>query len=84
MKQIAFSKDALRTLSRMPANTSKLIRAKIGQYASNPAAQANNVISLKGQTGIYRLRIGDWRVLFSETGDVVAIIKIAPRGGAYD
>jgi mRNA interferase RelE/StbE len=84
MKRIAYSKDALKTLSRMPANVSRLIRSKIEQYAAAPAEVANNVKALKGIEGTYRLRVGDWRVLFTDEGDVLAIIKVAPRGGAYD
>ncbi|MCX5495363.1 type II toxin-antitoxin system RelE/ParE family toxin [Kaistia dalseonensis] len=84
MKQIAFSKDALRTLRKIPANVAKTIRAKIDLYAANPAALANNVTELKGEAGIQRLRVGDWRVIFSEDGSVIAIIRIAPRGEAYD
>ena len=84
MKQIAYSKDALRTLTRIPANVSRLIRAKIEQYATDPASLANNVTALQGMTGIYRLRVGDWRVVFSEDGEIIAIIKVAPRGGVYD
>lgn len=84
MLQIAYSKDALRTLSRMPANVSKLIRAKVEQYAADPASLANNVKALKGEPGVLRLRVGDWRVLFTEDGTVIAVIRIAPRGGAYD
>ena len=83
MKQIAFSKDALRTLSRIPANASLLIRSKIAQYVADPAAQAHNVKVLKGQNGVYRLRVGDWRILFTETGEVITVIEVAPRGGAY-
>ena len=83
MKQIAFGKDALRTLSRIPDNTSLLIRSKIAQYVADPAAQANNIKVLKGQTGVYRLRVGDWRILFTEAGEVVTVVKVAPRGGAY-
>jgi mRNA interferase RelE/StbE len=83
MKQIAYSRDAIRTLARMPANTSLLIRAKIEQYAADPTSLGNNVKALKGPSGHLRLRVGDWRIIFSEAGEVVAIIKIAPRGGAY-
>lgn len=83
MKQITYSRDALKTLSRLPVNTAKLIRSKIEQYAADPASLANNVKALKGEGGQFRLRVGDWRVIFSEGGEVVAIIKIAPRGGAY-
>ncbi|WP_336801787.1 type II toxin-antitoxin system RelE family toxin [Kaistia sp. MMO-174] len=83
MKTITFSREATKTLSRIPANVAKLIRAKIEQYAADPASLANNVKALKG-VDASRMRVGDWRVIFSETGEVIAIIKVAPRGGAYD
>ena len=84
VKRIAYSKAAFRTLSRIPANVAMLIRSKLEQHAADPAAQANNVKALKGEAGVYRLRVGDWHVLFTDAGEVIAIIKIAPRGGAYD
>lgn len=83
MKKVAYSKNAVKTLSRMPADLARQIRSKIEQYASDPKSLANNVKALKGLEGHYRLRVGDWRVIFSEAGEVIAIIKIAPRGGAY-
>lgn len=84
MKEITYSPDALKTLIRMPANTAKLIRSKVQQYAADPASLANNVKALKGMPGLVRLRVGDWRVIFRETGEVIAVTKVAPRGGAYD
>ncbi len=84
MKTVAYSKDALKTLRRIPANVAATIRSKIEQYAAAPAELAGNVIRLKGEEGSYRLRIGDWRVIFTDAGEVIAIIKIAPRGSAYD
>ncbi|KAB0571291.1 type II toxin-antitoxin system RelE family toxin [Brucella pituitosa] len=84
MKQISYSREATKTLIKMPANTAKLIRSKIEQYAAEPASLANNVKFLKGDEGLMRLRVGDWRVIFSEEGHVLEIIRIAPRGGAYE
>ena len=84
MPQVVYSRDAIRTLSRMPANLSRLIRSKMEQYAVDPAALANNVKMLKGEPGLLRLRIGDWRVLFTEDGVVIAVIRIAPRGSVYE
>lgn len=84
MKRITYSKDALRTLRRMPANVAALIRSKIEQYATDPASLANNVKALKGEEGVFRLRVGDWRVIFAEDGVVIAIIRVAPRGAAYE
>ena len=83
MKRVAYSKSAVRSLSRLPANTSKLIRSKIEAYAADPASMSNNVKALKGELGILRLRVGDWRVLFSDDGEVIAIIRIASRGEVY-
>ena len=83
MKQISYTKAAIRVLRRMPTNTAKLIRTKIEAYATDPASQANNVKSLKGREGI-RLRVGDWRVIMDDQGNVLAVLEIGPRGGIYD
>ena len=83
MKQISYTKSAIRALRRMPANTVMLIRAKIEAYATDPASQTNNVKSLKGREGI-RLRVGDWRVIMDDQGNVLAVLEIGPRGGIYD
>jgi mRNA interferase RelE/StbE len=68
----------------MDQATSKRIRGKIGQLAAEPEALANNVRALKGPGGLKRLRVGDWRVLFTETLVVIAVQKVAPRGSAYE
>jgi mRNA interferase RelE/StbE len=83
MKRISYTKAALRALRRMPANTAQLIRSKIEAYAKDPASQSNNVRSLKGREGI-RLRVGDWRVIMDDQGNVLAVLDIGPRGGVYD
>lgn len=82
MKPITYTTDALKTLRRMLANTAKRIRGKIEAYATDPAAQANNVKALKGRAGI-RLRVGDWRVIMQD-GMVLAVLEIGPRGRVYD
>jgi mRNA interferase RelE/StbE len=83
MRQISYTKAAIRVLRRMPANTARLIRAKIEGYADDPASQANNVKSLTGRPG-FRLRVGDWRVILDDDGNVLAVLEIGPRGGIYD
>ena len=83
MKQISYTRAALKVLRRMPSGTAMLIRAKIAAYAENPDGQANNVIALRGRTGL-RLRVGDWRVIMDDQGNVLAVLEIGPRGGIYD
>ena len=84
MKRIAYSKAALKALSRMPANVSAMICAKIALLAADPATEANNVKALKGEPGVFRLRVGDWRVLYTDQGEILAVIRVAPRGSAYE
>lgn len=67
----------------MPANTARRIMGKIDEYAADPASQANNIKTLKGREG-FRLRIGDWRVIMNDAGEVLDVIDIGPRGGIYD
>lgn len=82
MKQVAYTKAAVRALGKMPANTATRIMTKIAEYAENPASQANNVKALQGRPGI-RLRIGDWRVIM-EDGVVLEVLEIGPRGSVYE
>ncbi len=83
MKPILYSKESLKELDRIPANEAARIRAKIRQYAEDPASLANNVKALKGSSFI-RLRVGDWRVVMDDQGHVLGIVRIGPRGGVYD
>lgn len=82
MKTIVYTSAARRAL-RVHANRADLILMKIEQYAAAPEAQANNVKKLRGRSD-YRLRIGDFRIVFSETEDTMTIHGIGPRGGIYD
>ncbi len=82
MKEITYTRAAIRVLRRMPANVATRIEAKVTEYAANPAALANNVTTMKGRDAV-RLRGGDWRVIMQD-GVVLTILEIGPRGGIYD
>ncbi len=68
----------------MPRNTAKLICEKIEALGADPFAPNNNVRKLTSHPD-YRLRIGDWRVVYlvQEQALVIAVVRIAPRGEAY-
>jgi mRNA interferase RelE/StbE len=82
MKSVLYARTAVTSL-RKHANRAKLIRAKITQYADDASSQANNVKTLVG-FGAKRLRVGDFRVIFTETTDTITILDIGPRGGIYE
>lgn len=85
MYRIEYSRDALKALVRMPSNTARLVRSKIEQLAANPLVANNNVKRLKGMDA-FRLRVGDWRVVYElrHRTIVLLVIKIGPRSSVYE
>jgi mRNA interferase RelE/StbE len=81
MKSVLYTRTAA-TVLRKHANRAKSIRAKIRQYAEDASSQANNVKPLVG-VDAKRLRVGDFRVIFTETTDTITILDVGPRGGIY-
>jgi mRNA interferase RelE/StbE len=84
MHSIRYTSDALKTLRRMPRNMVDLIRRKIQEVAVDPTT-FRNVKKLKGRDG-YRLRVGDWRIVYDIDNGVLVliVIEIGPRGSIYD
>jgi mRNA interferase RelE/StbE len=82
--KISYTTQAAKALLKMPRNTAKLIREKLAQIANDPFASIPNVKKLQGRPG-YRLRVGDWRVIYevNQGQVVIMVIKIAPRGEVY-
>lgn len=82
MKEVAYSKSSLKVLNRMQPKLARRIMGKINQYVTDPVSQANNVKALAGSPYI-RLRVGDWRVIMDDQGNVLAVLEIGPRGDIY-
>jgi mRNA interferase RelE/StbE len=84
MYRILFTKQADKMLRKMPRNTAQLIRKRLAQLAEDPYARNPNVARLQGRPG-YRLRVGDWRVIYDIEDDrlIIFVLKIAARGGVY-
>ena len=83
-RSMHYSREAAGTLLRIDRATAKRIRSKIDQLAADPLSLANNVRALKGQLGLMRLRVGDWRVIYTDDLLILRVLKVAPRGSAYD
>jgi mRNA interferase RelE/StbE len=84
MFSIEYSRAARKALKTMPRNTAALIMEKIEALAVDPFAPNNNVRRLTNHPG-YRLRVGDWRVVYlvHEQALLIAVVRIAPRGEVY-
>lgn len=76
--EIVYSKVAIKTLRTMDEKTRLRVKSGVD------AIPAGDIKPLHGTQNTYRLRIGDWRILFSykDAGNVL-VSKISPRGDAY-
>jgi mRNA interferase RelE/StbE len=84
MYSIEYSKDALKSLKSMPANTRRLLISKIEELAADPFAVNNNIKKLEGRPG-YRLRVVNWRIIYEIQGGsiILYVVAIGSRGGVY-
>jgi mRNA interferase RelE/StbE len=71
-------------MQKMPHEMASLVREKLQDIARDPFAYHPNVTRLQNRDG-YRLRAGDWRVIYDVQKEevVILVLKIAPRGEVY-
>ena len=74
---IIYSKQAEKALMRLDVPT----RQRIGQGIHK--LPDGDIKRLKGYTTLYRLRIGNWRILFTMIANNITIEDVLPRGDAY-
>lgn len=82
MKRVVYLAAAIKSLRKHKADASRIVD-KIAVYAETPQAMANNVKKLVGSDEM-RLRVGDYRVIFTETEDEIIVSRIGPRGSVYE
>jgi len=82
--RIAYSSTALKSRRRLPADLRKRLSAKIEALARDPHGRQPQVRPLKGLDA-YRLRVGDWRVLYEldEDTETLVVLDIRKREEAY-
>ncbi len=74
---------ATESLAKPPKTTQKRIAKKIDQLADNPRPSGS--VKLAGQDDLYRIRVGDYRIVYQIQDDVllVLVIRIGNRGDVY-
>ncbi len=78
--EIEFKPRALKDLKALPKATHRRIVAKIEGLRNN---LSGDVKRLTDFTPEYRLRVGDYRILFEVEGNRVIIYRILHRKDAY-
>jgi mRNA interferase RelE/StbE len=80
--EIVWSAPARRDLRRLDSQIAERIRAAVRRYA---ATQQGDVRKLESRDGHYRLRVGEYRVIFRpERGRlVIVVLHVRHRRDAY-
>jgi len=79
--KISLSKQAAKYYEKAPAN----IQERFDKAFEELMNGCGDVKPMAGYPGQYRLRIGDYRAIFtySASEDMVIVIRIRPRGDVY-
>lgn len=82
---VEWSKKAISYLQRLDTTTKKRIILHVDWLAENPQSSTLDIKPLSGHPGIYHLRVGKYRVIFSieEEIKLLSISMIMPRGEVY-
>ena len=79
MKTVAISKQADKALQAMQPKRRAAIIEKVKAYARGERVDINK---LQGED-LYRIRVGQDRVIIDDQGQIVLVIGAGPRGGIY-
>ena len=79
---IRFQASAAKALRKLDPVWQQRIRVKLYEYAAEPAALSQMVKRLTGD-GRLRLRVGDYRVIFTEDGVVLVVQAVGHRSDIY-
>ena len=86
MYEIEFLKEAYEEFKRLDRPVQELIKNKLEILAQNPEALKNNIKPLKGKySGLYRLRVGNYRVIYRIYQEklLILIVRIGHRSEIY-
>jgi mRNA interferase RelE/StbE len=78
--QIRYARAVVRTLEKMSPDVRRRIRSKIQRLSNGLAGDVKRLTNVSPE---YRLRVGDWRVLFNVDGDTIFIEHVSHRSEAY-
>lgn len=82
---IEFVKSARKEFERLPVKMRAKTAEALHLLAQNPYSELLKIKKMKGAADLYRIRLGDYRVLYKLRNDrlVVIVIKIGHRSEVY-
>jgi len=84
MYKVIYTKRARKALLKVPRNVGLRIRERLDRIAAAPYGRHVNITKLQNRPG-YRLRVGDWRVIYEIENEelIILVLRIGSRGAIY-
>lgn len=74
---IEYTKEAVKHIKELDRATKQRVKKAIEKLPRG------DIKKLKGYKMEYRLRVGEYRIIFSSYPELIVIKGVLPRGGAY-
>lgn len=83
--QVQFTKSAAKELKALPKQDAIKLSEAILFLSINPYSDLLNIKKLRGAQGYFRLRVQDYRIIYSVNNDIlmIKIIKVGHRKEVY-
>ncbi len=81
MYNIEWKENALRELEKLESSLARRIIKKVDELSENPFSK--DIKRLKGCDD-FRLRVGDYRIIFAIKQNIIQILKVGHRKNIYD
>jgi mRNA interferase RelE/StbE len=81
--QVEITREALRAMSKLDKPIRRRVQSAIDELQADP--RPHGAIALQGLSGAYRIRIGDYRVIYTINDDklVVVVVDLGHRREIY-
>ena len=86
MYKLLFKKSAFAEFRKLPLSVRRRLADALQVLQLNPYNRALNIKKLKGIDALYRLRVGDYRVLYDIEGInlSILIVRVGHRKDVYE
>ena len=81
--KLRWHRSAYKALKKIPTDVYERLMPKISALSEN--ARPHYAKKLKGFSNTYRIRVGDWRIVYvvKDDEELVEIRDVGPRGSVY-
>jgi mRNA interferase RelE/StbE len=84
--KVEITTSAAKEFKKLPNSIKDKVKEMVGFLEQNPRSEFLNIKKMKGPADLYRVRIGDYRMVYEikENKIVILIIKLGHRKEVYN